>query len=57
MNDRKEMVATHGYTAAEVIYECADTDKPFMGLTSFTGELPALIMHQNILYLTIKNKT
>lgn len=34
--------ATHGHTAAEVIYERADADKPFMGLTSFSGELPAL---------------
>lgn len=34
--------AAHGHTAAEVIYERADADKPFMGLTSFKGELPAL---------------
>lgn len=34
--------ATHGYTAAEIIYERADADKPFMGLTSFTGELPGI---------------
>jgi hypothetical protein len=34
--------AAHGHTAAEVIYERADADKPFMGLTSFAGELPAL---------------
>ena len=34
--------ATHGHTAAEVIYERADAEKPFMGLTSFSGELPAL---------------
>ena len=34
--------AAHGYTAAEVIYERADAEKPFMGLTSFSGELPAL---------------
>lgn len=34
--------AAHGHTAAEVIYERADADKPFMGLTSFSGELPAL---------------
>ena len=32
----------HGHTAAEVIYERADAEKPFMGLTSFSGELPAL---------------
>ena len=34
--------AAHGHTAAEVIYERADAEKPFMGLTSFTGELPSL---------------
>ena len=35
-------VAAHGHTAAEVIYERADAEKPFMGLTSFSGEIPAL---------------
>ena len=34
--------AAHGHTAAEVIYHRADAEKPFMGLTSFSGELPAL---------------
>jgi len=34
--------AAHGHTAAEVIYERVDANKPFMGLTSFLGELPAL---------------
>lgn len=34
--------AAHGHTAAEVIYERADAEKPFMGLTTFAGELPAL---------------
>lgn len=34
--------AAHGHTAAEVIYERANAEKPFMGLTSFAGELPAL---------------
>ena len=34
--------AVHGHTAAEVIYERADAEEPFMGLTSFAGELPAL---------------
>ncbi len=32
--------AAHGHTAAEVIYERADADKPFMGLTTFAGEQP-----------------
>lgn len=34
--------ASHGHTATEIIYERADAEKPFMGLTSFSGELPAL---------------
>ncbi|MBQ6070937.1 MAG: virulence RhuM family protein [Bacteroidales bacterium] len=42
MVQNKLHYATHGHTAAEVIYERADADKPFMGLTTFSGELPAL---------------
>ena len=34
--------AAHGHTAAEIIYERADADKPFMGLTSFKGDFPTL---------------
>ena len=34
--------AAHGHTAAEVIYERADAVKPFMGLTSFSGDTPTL---------------
>lgn len=34
--------AAHGHTAAEVIFERADAEQPFMGLRSFSGELPAL---------------
>lgn len=34
--------AAHGHTAAEVIYERADATQPFMGLKTFSGELPAL---------------
>ncbi|MDO4880364.1 MAG: virulence RhuM family protein [Capnocytophaga sp.] len=34
--------AAHGHTAAEVIYERADSDKPFMGLTVFAGDHPSL---------------
>ena len=34
--------AAHGHTASEVIYHRADAEKPFMGLTSFSGELPVL---------------
>jgi hypothetical protein len=33
--------AAHGHTAAEVIYQRADSDKPFMGLTVFPGEQPS----------------
>ena len=42
MVQNKLHYATHGHTAAEVIYERAHADKPFMGLTTFSGELPAL---------------
>ena len=34
--------AAHGHTASEVIYERADSDKPFMGLTTFSGDLPIM---------------
>lgn len=34
--------ATHGHTAPEVIYERADSEKPFMGLTTFKGDIPVL---------------
>lgn len=34
--------AAHGHTAAEVIYERADANKPFMGLKSFAGDFPKL---------------
>lgn len=42
MVQNKLHYAAHGHTAAEVIFERADADKPFMGLTTFSGELPAL---------------
>lgn len=45
--------AAHGHTAPEVIYERADSDKPFMGLTTFKGDLPMMsdvIIEKN--YLT-----
>ena len=32
--------SAHGHTAAEVIYQRADANKDFMGLTSWTGGLP-----------------
>ena len=34
--------AIHGQTAAEVIYNRADAEKEFMGLTSFVGKQPTL---------------
>ena len=34
--------ATHGNTAAEVIYNRADAEKEFMGLATFEGEMPTL---------------
>ena len=40
MVQNKLHYAAHGYTAAEVIYERADADKPFMGLTTFSGDFP-----------------
>lgn len=32
--------SAHGHTAAEVIYERADAEKDFMGLTTWTGGMP-----------------
>lgn len=40
MVQNKLHYATHGHTAAEIIYERADANAPFMGLTTFTGEMP-----------------
>jgi len=34
--------AIHQHTAAELVYERVDSDKDFMGLTTFKGELPTL---------------
>lgn len=34
--------AARGHTAAEVIFERAGAEKPFMGLTTFSGELPTM---------------
>ena len=41
MVQNKLHYAAHGHTAAEVIYERADADKPFMGLTTFSGDFPS----------------
>lgn len=40
MVQNKLHFAAHGHTAAEVIYERADAEAPFMGLTTFSGEMP-----------------
>ena len=32
--------SVHGHTAAEIIYERADADKDFMGLTTWSGAMP-----------------
>lgn len=40
MVQNKLHYAAHGHTAAEVIYERVDADKPFMGLTAFSGDFP-----------------
>ena len=34
--------AAHGHTAAEVVYQRADAEQPFMGLRAFPGDLPVL---------------
>ena len=40
MVQNKLHYAAYGHTAAEVIFERADADKPFMGLTTFSGSMP-----------------
>ena len=40
MVQNKLHFATHGQTAAELIYHRADAEQPFMGLTSFEGSHP-----------------
>ena len=42
MVQNKLHYAAHGHTAAEVIYERADANQPFMGLRSFSGDFPVL---------------
>lgn len=42
MVQNKLHYAAHGHTAAEVIYGRADAEKPFMGLTSFSGDFPTM---------------
>ena len=40
MIQNKLHYAAHGHTPAEVIYERADAQKPFMGLSNFSGNSP-----------------
>ena len=40
MVQNKLHYAVHGQTAAEVIYKRADSEKEFMGLTTFSGDFP-----------------
>lgn len=40
MVQNKLHCAAHGHTAAEVIFERANAEKPFMGLTTFSGSMP-----------------
>ena len=40
MIQNKLHYAAHGHTAAEVIYERADANKPFMGMKAFNGDFP-----------------
>ena len=40
MVQNKLHYAAHGHTAAEVIYERANAEKPFMGLRTFAGDFP-----------------
>ena len=40
MVQNKLHFAAHGHTAAEVIYERADAQQPFMGLKTFSGDFP-----------------
>ena len=42
MVQNKLHYAAHGHTAAEVIYQRADAEKPFMGLTTFYGDFPTM---------------
>lgn len=40
MVQNKLHYAAYGHTTAEVIYERADAEKPFIGLSTFSGEMP-----------------
>lgn len=40
MVQNKLHYAAHGHAAAEVIFERANAESPFMGLTTFSGEIP-----------------
>lgn len=40
MVQNKLHYAAHGHTAAEIVYERADANKPFMGMKAFNGDFP-----------------
>lgn len=40
MVQNKLHFVAHGHTAAEVNYERADAEQPFMGLRTFSGDFP-----------------
>lgn len=40
MVQNKLHYAAHGHTAAEIVYERADANKPFMGMKAFDGDFP-----------------
>lgn len=53
MVQNKLHYAAHGHTAAELIYERVDAEKPFMGLNTFTGDFPTkkdIVVAKNYLH-------
>ena len=40
MVQNKLHYAAHGHTAAEIVYERVDANKPFMGMKAFNGDFP-----------------
>ncbi len=53
MVQNKLHFAAHGHTAAEVIYERADAEQPFMGLRTFSGDFAEIqAMRHNPMYMS-----
>lgn len=40
--------AIHGHMEAELIYECADAEKPYMGLATWATELEGRIVKSDV---------